>query len=128
MGGLYQRIYLWENLLSSLFYWFITENLITEFVSVSIDILLQVWSFKDSTNKIIINSVFILLKIMLIWVIVIKCWNPTTWLSYLFNGIHPSWISIYYAHMIIYRLGLMILVILSDWISLKYNILLLLSF
>lgn len=109
----------------TLFHWFITENLISDLISVAIDILLQIWTngSKEGFQAfidilfIILAIYFISIKILLIWIILIRFGNPGSDKFFLFDGLHPSRVKLYFIHLVFYRLGLTLLVVLIDAVS-----------
>jgi len=81
----------------TLFHKFLTENLISDFVWVAIDILFQMRTKDDKypfqtfvdITFILFSSMIIIIKCALIWLFMLKFGKPLSKNCFLFDGLHP---------------------------------------
>jgi len=117
----------------TLFHWFLTENLVSDLISIAIDILLQIQTTSEKQRLqmsidivfIVLANIMILLKITLILVFMCIFGKPTSWNFFLFDGINPARVKLYFIHFIAYWLFLAVLVLVSDFFNLKIRVILL---
>lgn len=117
----------------TLFHRFLTENLISDLISLAVDILLQISKDEHkSKSQLLVDTTFILLsalmiasKIVLIWIFMLKFAKPSSSKFFLFDGIHPQRVKLYFTHLILYRLCLAVLVLLTNTVNLKARVILL---
>lgn len=117
----------------TLLHWFLNENFISDLVSLTVDIVFQM---KTSSQKgplqsyvdfnfIVMTGIIVFIKFLLILIFMFKFGKPSSSKFFLFDGIHPQRVKLYFLHMIAYWVVLALIVFLTPLVNLKIRVLLL---